>query len=398
MRRSLWLAVALVGTCAIVVVFLLRSRPSHPLSPSPSLPLSPSLPPGQWPGFQGGGALLGMADDAPAPPLTLRWTHRPAKGKGASIGGSAAITLDTVLVADERGVLLALNRTDGTERWRYTAEAGFEAGPRVVGDRVFIGDLGGTFHAVTLANGQKIWTYVTELPIRGSANSADGRILFTNDGGEVVCLNTDGKLIWKKVAAEEGVDGTPVYGTVAIAGGAIYFAACDAKLRGWRLANGSQIFSADMGALSGASPTVAGDRIVVGTDQGKVQCFSFDGTRLWTYAKVEDEAMVYATAAVTDGLAVVGARDRHVHAIDLATGRRVWTFPTGGDVDGSPVISGGRVYVGSRDRRFYVLDLKKGDAIGEFTAARPIVAAPAIAGGVVVFSDIGGNVYCLQGK
>jgi outer membrane protein assembly factor BamB len=80
--------------------------------------------------------------------------------------------------------------------------------------------------------------------------------------------------------------------------------------------------------------------------------------------------MVFASAAVAEGIVVVGARDRKVYGFKAADGAPAWEFRTKGDVDSSPVISGGRVYIGSKDKRLYVLDLKTGAMQFEFQAGR----------------------------
>jgi outer membrane protein assembly factor BamB len=142
-----------------------------------------------------------------------------------------------------------------------------------------------------------------------------------------------------------------------------------------------------------------GDRIIMGIDGGKVVCFSTDGkTQIWEYDDVENGATVFGSPAVSEGIVVIGAQDKKVHALDAATGARKWVFATRGDVDSSPAISGGRVFVGSKDKKLYVLDLKTGKSLYEFPAGRPITASPAIGEGVVVIGDTAGNLYCYEPK
>jgi outer membrane protein assembly factor BamB len=153
----------------------------------------------------------------------------------------------------------------------------------------------------------------------------------------------------------------------------------------------------EMGALCPGSPAIVDDRIIVGTDGGKVICLSTDGKKQhWEFAGVANQAMVYSSPAVGDGTVVFGARDRNVYGVDLVTGQKKWSFATRGDVDSSPVITGGRVYIGSKDKRFYVLDLKSGEKLWEFVASRQITATPAIAQGVVVIGDTAGMLYCFE--
>ena len=314
--------------------------------------------------------------------------------------GSAAIVGDAVYVADADGVLHAVDLKTGKGRWTYDGENGFETSPLVlsnvrVGGKpttvVLIGDMAGVFHAVDAAKGTKLWTLETLTSIHSSANALGEHVVFGNDGAEIYCVNAaDGRVIWKKSAGDR-VNSAP-----AIGWGAALVSGCDAKLRAIDLNSGEERFAAEMVALSAGSPAVLADRMVVGTDQGNVTCLSPEGKELWTYAEVGNDAMVYSSPAVSEGIAVVGARDRQVHALDVNTGKPAWVFKTKGDVDSSPAIAGGRVYVGSKDKRLYVLDLKTGESLFEFNAGKGIVASPAVAAGVVVVGDNGGTLYCLE--
>ncbi len=260
-----------------------------------------------------------------------------------------------------------------------------------MGGSVYIGNLSGIFHAVSAADGKKLWTFDAENTIHSSANAVDGNIVFGTDGADIFCLSSDGKQRWRAKAGDR-INGAP-----AIASGAVYVSGCDAQLRALKLTDGQELFATDIGALAPGSPAVLNDRIVIGTDQGRVVCMPRDGGKsLWEFDGIADHAMVYGSPATADGLAVVGARDRNVYALDLPTGVVKWTFATRGDVDASPLISSGRVYIASRDKHLYVLDLKTGRELWNFNAARPMTASPAIGGGVVVIADTAGTVRCLE--
>lgn len=102
----------------------------------------------------------------------------------------------------------------------------------------------------------------------------------------------------------------------------------------------------------------------------------------------------YSSGALTDGLFVVGGRDKYVHAIDVDTGEAARTFEPRARVDSSPVVSGDRVCVGSSDDRFYVLDRRNGEKLWEFHAGAACTASPSIASGRIVIGATHGVVYC----
>jgi outer membrane protein assembly factor BamB len=359
---------------------------------------APPEPSNNWHAFHRGGELRGEAPAVGAPPMNVRWTYYTDEAEPAGIEGGAAIVGDTVYVGDGKGKLHAVDLQTGKRKWAYNTDNGFATVPLVMDGKVYAGDLAGVFHCVTADKGQKVWAVDTGSPIKASANywkgAAGASVVFGNDGAEIYCLNAaDGSERWKASAGDR-VNSAP-----AIANGVALVSGCDARLRGLDLQTGQEKFAADLGALAPGSPAVFDGGIVIGTDSGRVVCFSADGQKeLWAYERVDDKSMVYASAAVSGGLVVVGARDRQIHAIDAKTGQRRWAFKTRGDVDSSPAVSGGRVYVGSRDKKLYVLDLKTGEKLWEFTAGRSITASPAVGQGVVVIGDVDGTLICLEGK
>ncbi|MGB8908718.1 MAG: PQQ-binding-like beta-propeller repeat protein [Candidatus Cybelea sp.] len=64
-----------------------------------------------------------------------------------------------------------------------------------------------------------------------------------------------------------------------------------------------------------------------------------------------------SSAAVVNGMAYVGSYDGNAYALKAATGARLWTFLTGGEVFSSPAVVNGVVHVGSGDGNMYALGL-----------------------------------------
>jgi outer membrane protein assembly factor BamB len=389
-----------------------------PPQPSPGLPgeaekkAEAATQPTSFSAFHGGGGMLGVAPPIGPPPMRVRWTFstkveeraaapdpsptttpstQPHHEAQAGIEGAPTIDGQSVYVADGGGTLHAIDLATGKQRWTYHSDDGFETSPLVMNGRVYIGDLSGIFHAVSVADGKKLWTFDAENTIHSSANAVDGNIVFGTDGADIFCLSPEGKQLWQAKAGDR-INGAP-----AVAGGSVFVSGCDAQLRALKVGTGEEQFASDIGALAPGSPVVLDDRIIIGTDQGRVVAMPRDGGKsLWEFDGVAEHAMVYGSPATADGIVVVGARDRNVYALDVATGKLLWTFPTRGDVDASPLISSGRVYIASRDRHLYVLNLKTGKELWSFNAARPISASPAIGSGVLVLADTGGTVRCLE--
>src|SRR5262249_51246148 len=157
------------------------------------------------------------------------------------------------------------------------------------------------------------------------------------------------------------VPGGPVMGSSAVVENRTFVAGCDSSLHVLDTTKGTEVTAVELGGQVGATAAVAGDRLYVGTMSSQGRGVGWEeGQVLWTYEAAGRKQAFYASVAITDRLVIAGSRDKLVHALDRQTGKAVWTFPTKGRVDSSPVVDGRRVFVGSLDGHLYVLDLEKG--------------------------------------
>jgi outer membrane protein assembly factor BamB len=106
-------------------------------------------------------------------------------------------------------------------------------------------------------------------------------------------------------------------------------------------------------------------------------------------------AKSYSSPAVVNGVVYVGSDDSKLYALDAVTGKRKWSYATGGGVDSSPAIVNGIVYVGSD--KLYALDAVTGafkwsDTLGYAIAG----SSPVVANGVVYVGSFGGTLYAID--
>ena len=166
-------------------------------------------------------------------------------------------------------------------------------------------------------------------------------------------------------------------------------------LRGIRVSDGEPVVTVDVGAYTGASPSLAGDRAVFGTFDNQVLAVGLkSGDVLWRYQAPERAAPFYSSAARIGGKVVVGGRDKLVHCLDADTGKALWTHATRARVDSSPAVADGRVWVGSFDGRLYSLDLETGKQLWEFRTGGRISASPAVGAGRIIVGSQDGLLYC----
>ena len=118
---------------------------------------------------------------------------------------------------------------------------------------------------------------------------------------------------------------------------------------------------------------------------------------VWIYQHPQRQLAYRSSAAVTDRAVFVGGRDKNVHAIDRASGKVLWTFPTRGRVDSSPVLVGSRVFVGSADGRLYAINAESGKEIWQYDAGKGFTASPAVGGRRLMIGNDDGVLYCFGG-
>jgi outer membrane protein assembly factor BamB len=365
--------------------FFLSSFAFH-LSPSVATSL-PQATTDHWPQFRGSYPLTGASASTLPTTLKLLWTYEA----GDSIESSAAIAEGAVFVGSQSSDLIAVDLQTGKLRWKYHVKDGIgESSPAAGNGAVYVGDLSGVFHAVNARDGKALWTFKTESEIKSSPVIVGDKVLIGSYDGNLYCLSArNGSVIWKYKT------NSYVHGTPSVADGIAYIAGCDEIFRGIRIADGKEIFHMPAGGYTAASPALVGQFAYFGNFSNEVIALNLRTRRpAWRYQDPQRQFPFYSSAAIADGKIVVGGRDKVIHCINAATGKKIWTFTTKARVESSPAIAGGRVYVGSNDGRFYVLDLGRGEKLWEFTAGSPLSASPAIAGGRIVIGSQDGRLYC----
>jgi outer membrane protein assembly factor BamB len=107
----------------------------------------------------------------------------------------------------------------------------------------------------------------------------------------------------------------------------------------------------------------------------------------------------------TDGKLFVASVNTHtVHALDAGSGRKLWSFTTGGRVDSPPTLWEGRVLFGSADGHVYCLRAEDGALAWKFRAApeelrlmahEQVESVWPVSGAVLVRDRV---VYCVAGR
>lgn len=311
-----------------------------------------------------------------APWLALVWSADIGAGNDRRhrITAAPVVAGGRVFTLDSRATVTATSVT-GARLWQVDltppTESPDEAsggGLAVAGDTVFVTTGFGRLVALDVASGARRWVQELEAPVTGAPTVHEGLVyVATRDSRAVAVRASDGRVIWQL----PGIDSVT-------------------------------------GVAGGASPAVAGDRVVFPFPSGElVATLRLGGVRLWgsvvtgrrkgrAYANVSDIA---ADPVIAGDTVYVGNASGRAVALDLASGERLWTARAG-TLD--PVwVADGSVFMVTDLAQLVRLDADSGAVVWStelpyFRDARPkrresVVAhwGPVLAGGrlLVVSSD-----------
>jgi outer membrane protein assembly factor BamB len=112
----------------------------------------------------------------------------------------------------------------------------------------------------------------------------------------------------------------------------------------------------------------------------------------WTF-KAGDT--IEGAPVVADGVVYFSSLDKHLYALDLATGKQKWKVKLG-PAKASPSLKGGRIYLGDLDGKFYSVNAADGKVIWTFEADGEIQASANFHGNNIIFGSHDSNLYCLN--
>jgi outer membrane protein assembly factor BamB/predicted phosphodiesterase len=154
----------------------------------------------------------------------------------------------------------------------------------------------------------------------------------------------------------------------------------------WRFASDANIIS---------TAAVAGDKVIVGNQNGVVACFSLkDGKQQWSFTT---GGSIFSTPAVAKENVIFGSGDVWIYCINIKTGKLVWKKGTAAAVLGSPLINGDTVFIGGSDHSYLALNVNNGQTIWKYTGLDgPVVSTPLLCDGKLIFGAWDRHLYAVS--
>jgi outer membrane protein assembly factor BamB len=387
-RRLPWLTspslVGLVALLALLGIGLLIVALARP----PAVPLLTM--------YHGGPARTGvMPGPGPTGTPAIAWDVQ--RSGGFAFNTMPLVSDRRVLVADDSGVIAALDEGTGTTLWEVPAGGAIKSSPAVFGDEVAVGTDGGDLLALRVADGMDAWrTPLDGTPVSASVMIAEGVLFAGTEGGRLFALDpATGRITW---SVEVG--GATTRGA-AYDAGILYVGGTGGHVVAIDTATHRPRWTAELGTGEVGTPAVGGGRVLIARGvlapdgpHDLVALRVSDGSIEWTFAS---PAGGQAHLAVLTGQTTYAyAEDGSVYALDPATGGVRWTATTGGPIGAPPALVGDTLYVACDDWTVRALNANTGAELWRIEVkGRP--SAPAVIDGRVFVGTNLGLVVAIRG-
>jgi outer membrane protein assembly factor BamB len=212
-----------------------------------------------------------------------------------------------------------------------------------------------------------VWQLSLGGPIFARAADHGHHVYVGNADGVMFAVDTrSAAVIWRFVA------GRPIHGEATVTDAAVFFASDNGWLYRLNRADGQQVWRYDLG-------------------DARVQ-------RVPPNPFVFDYDHRGPRPVLHDGVLYVGAGDGGFHAVDAATGQRLWRFEADDKVRASAAVDGAWVVFGTLGGSVFGLDRATGQQRWRFKAAGPVTGTPVFAapGGPVIVGDRGSRLHAVM--
>ena len=232
---------------------------------------------------------------------------------------------------------------------------------------LYFGDSKGAIIAFDANNQSELWTHVHGKQSSTEPSVDKDNVYFGSERGITALRRDNGKLIWHHDIEKGAGETTPIP-----VGEYVYTSGYNGRSYCLNRANGKVIWEHDF--VEDAPPDPP----------------EFAAAR----ARFQDIKARPNGAACNGKLFIQSVFDQsRVIAMDCETGKRSWTFQTGGWMHPAPTIADGRVYISSQDKHIYCLSLETGTLIWKYKTHSWLASQAAVHDGVVYLPHHGGKLY-----
>ncbi|MDC0584461.1 PQQ-binding-like beta-propeller repeat protein [Bacteroidales bacterium] len=233
--------------------------------------------------------------------------------------------------------------------------------------------------------------------IKSTPVVSDNKIVTGTTGGNVFCIDFEGKLLWKqKVSNAVEASALIIEGKVFIGdlSGVLYAFDLESGNKLWEYKAENQIMGAPNWFYKNKTL-----HILIGSYDFYLHCVNAEtGTNVWKY---ELENYLNGTVSVYDNKAIFGGCDGFIHAVDLNTGKLYLKYEVGIYMAGSPVVKDNSVIAADYEGGITCVNIATKTKVWSWKnpdSELPFIGSPAIYKDKVVIGGRDKHVYCLNNK
>jgi len=118
------------------------------------------------------------------------------------------------------------------------------------------------------------------------------------------------------------------------------------------------------------------------------------GNMVWKWQHETTKLQFIASPALSGNSVLTANHNKFLYCFDKNTGKKLWEFNTGRQVEASPVIAGNKVLVANMRGDLAMVNLSNGKPVWSYEIGSQIIGNPAVAAGKIFVGAFDGNVYC----
>lgn len=322
----------------------------------------------------------------------------------SDLGTGMTVYKNTMITANTKGEVYALNLSDGTKKWSFQTGGKVYSTPAVSGKHVVIGSADGFIYGLDALTGEEKWKYKTSKAVLGSPIIKDGIAFIGGSDGHFRALDIKtGTLVWDFDQVKNYISSTPLYSN-----GVLYFGswgndfyALNAKTGSlkWEWDNGhtNRMFSA-----AAVVPVEANGRVfIVAPDRYMTALDAKSGSVIWREKK--DNIRVRESIGLSEDKKKVYVKTMDGDVLGISTAANemevVWKSALDLPYELTPsaiVESEGLVFVPSHSGLVSALDARTGAVSWQYKISNAMInPITPIKKGRVLVSSMDGSIYCL---
>lgn len=142
------------------------------------------------------------------------------------------------------------------------------------------------------------------------------------------------------------------------------------------------------------APVSNGESVFVGTDNGTLYALDIrTGREVWTF---EADHAIYGAPAVQGDDLFVGSHDGRVYALDARDGRERWRYDADGGISATPTVAADTIYVGGDSHEVATLRRRSGFEEWRYDARGPVDVGPVLVDDVLYVGTHPGTLHVLD--